>query len=70
MYPHLCPKGFLETLPFVNDKFTLYNNEDMRQLIETSTLVIRELVEKTDEVKSKTGELVERAYSMVKMIKK
>ena len=60
-------KGFMKKLPFVKEKFSLYNDEDLRQIIEKTNLKIIEIINKTDKVKSKTGDLVNREYSVVIM---
>lgn len=62
-------KKFMKTLPFVKQKFRLYDNEDIQKLVENVAIKLTEITEKSETVKSKTGILVERKYSMVKMKK-
>ena len=47
-------KEFAERLPFVGDRFTLYDNDDIVKLLETSDLEVVDTKELTDQVKSKT----------------
>ncbi|UII33569.1 class I SAM-dependent methyltransferase [Fulvivirga ulvae] len=63
-------KDFMKNLPFVGENFTLYNQRDIEKLVEGSGLAITGYLDKTEEVKSKAGESVERFYSMVKLAKK
>lgn len=62
-------KKFMETLPFVKQKFRLYDNEDIQKLTENVAITLTKITENSETVKSKTGILVERKYSMVKMKK-
>ncbi|WP_165851315.1 class I SAM-dependent methyltransferase [Brumimicrobium aurantiacum] len=63
-------KDFMEKLPFVGDKFQLYNESDIKELVKNSNLKIIESKENTELVKSKTGDHVERKYTLVKLSKK
>lgn len=63
-------KDFMKNLPFVGQNFTLYNQEDIEKLVEGSGMEIIGYCDKTEEVKSKAGESVERFYSMVKLGRK
>ena len=60
-------KEFAEKLPFVGDRFTLYDNTDIEKLLVTSDLEVVDTKELTDQVKSKTGEPVTRIYTMTKI---
>ncbi len=57
-------KEFMQTLPFVNKKFKLYNTNEFELLIDQSPFFIKEMFHKTEQVESKTGALVERNYSI------
>ena len=60
-------KDFMKNLPHVKEKFSLYDNEDLDQLIKQTDFQIAEIVNKTEIVKSKSGDLVERQYSVAKI---
>ncbi len=62
-------KDFMEKLPFVRDKFRKYNNQDVNELIHAIGQSPATFIDRVEQVKSKTGELVDRAYSMAKLIK-
>ena len=62
-------KSFMKNLPFVGDKFTLYSPEDLNQLVATSAFNSVDITEHTEQVKSKSGELVERQFCLAKLIK-
>ncbi|MTI26119.1 class I SAM-dependent methyltransferase [Fulvivirga kasyanovii] len=63
-------KDFMKNLPFVGQNFTLYNKEDIEKLVEGSDMKIIGYCDRTEEVKSKAGDSVERFYSMVKLSRK
>lgn len=60
-------KDFMKTLPAVGQKFNLYDKHDIEALVKTSNLKIIDVKGKSEEVESKTGEQVNRIYTMVKM---
>ncbi|MEM7110237.1 MAG: class I SAM-dependent methyltransferase [Bacteroidota bacterium] len=62
-------KEFMENLPFVRGRFTLYDRRRIKRLIGKSNLTIEETREVTEQVKSKTGDQVERKFTMVKLKK-
>ncbi|WP_018676380.1 class I SAM-dependent methyltransferase [Riemerella columbina] len=62
-------KSFMKTLPFVADKFRLYDLEDIKKLAQKSPLKIKDTKTQTEQVISKVGELVERTYTMMKLKK-
>ena len=62
-------KDFAKKMPFVRDRFTLYDQADLAQLTEGSNLKMMESRELTDQVKSKTGEPLDRTYTMTKIKK-
>lgn len=62
-------KSFMETLPFVNAKFSLYDITDIEKLSEQAGMTLKETICKKEMVKSKTGDLVERSYVLAILIK-
>ncbi len=63
-------KSFMKDLPYVKERFRLYDKDDIRGLVKSSNLKIIDFVDKTDEVKSKTGDMVRRNYTIVRMKRK
>jgi ubiquinone/menaquinone biosynthesis C-methylase UbiE len=57
-------KEFMENLPFVNNKFNLFNNERILDLVKKSNFTDLEILDKTETVKSKNDDLVNRKYSI------
>ena len=57
-------KGFMQKLPFVGDKFKLYNTTDLELLLKNSPLTISELIHQTEKVKTKTDTLVDRDFTI------
>ena len=55
-------KDFMQELPFVNKVFTLYNLSEFANLIKSAGFSISELMNKVEQVKSKTDVTVEREY--------
>jgi SAM-dependent methyltransferase len=62
-------KDFMKSLPFVNSKFSLYDNDDLSLLIKKTEFKIIKIENMTEKIESKSGELVERIYSVVKIKK-
>ena len=62
-------KEFMQTLPFVDMGFTLYDDSEVSQLTENTPLTISEFVHQQDKAISKTGEMVDRYFTVVKMMK-
>lgn len=60
-------KEIMRKLPFVGDIFQLYDDNDLRSLVGKSNMDLIEIVRKTEQVKTKSGESVERTYSMAKL---
>ena len=60
-------KEFAEKMPFVGDRFTLYDKTDIVKLLKDSDLEVVAIKELTDQVKSKTGYSVTRKYTMTKI---
>jgi ubiquinone/menaquinone biosynthesis C-methylase UbiE len=62
-------KSFMKHLPFVGEKFRLFDKEDILKLAEKVNLSIIDLRNESEEIESKTGEKVLRKYTMVKLKK-
>ena len=62
-------KEFMQTLPFVNMGFTLYDDNEVSELTQNTPLKISEFLYQQDKAISKAGELVDRYFTVVKMIK-
>lgn len=58
-------KTFMEKLPFTPYGFTLYGLEKVQQLLAESGFTIKNTTKNLEQVQSKTGEKVERAYYVV-----
>ena len=58
-------KTFMQNLPFISYGFTLYEVEKIKELLESAGFKIKNTLKKTEQVKSKTGEQVEREYYVV-----
>jgi len=56
-------EDFMKTLPFTQFEFKLYSTEKAKQLIEKTSFQIVYTETQTEKVKSKTGELVDRAFT-------
>lgn len=59
-------KKSMKQLPFVKDKFSLYDNNDLELLIKKNEFQTIEIIEKSEVINSKSGELIERVYSIAK----
>ena len=58
-------KEFMEGLPFVNERFELYNEDSIKELIGSTEFEIDEIFKKRDNIKSKLGDLSNRDYLVV-----
>ncbi|TCD29719.1 class I SAM-dependent methyltransferase [Pedobacter psychrodurus] len=58
-------KNFMQNLPFTPYGFTLYEVETVKELLEKADLTIKNTVKKLEQVQSKTGEQIERAYYVI-----
>lgn len=58
-------ESFMKQLPFTAYEFTLYNTEKVRQLIEKTAFKIVYTKTLTEKMKSKTGELMDRAFTTI-----
>lgn len=57
-------KQFMQTLPFVGQQFQLYEDSDVAQLAADGPLKVIEFIEYKDRAKSKSGEMVDRQYTI------
>jgi len=57
-------KEYMKHLPFVMEKFKLYDREDFINLTNKTNFELIKILDKKEVVKSKTGELVNREYSI------
>ena len=62
-------KSFMKHLPFVGEKFRLFEKEDLLSLTENTNLRIIDSISESDEIESKTGDRVLRKYTMAKIRK-
>ncbi|MBL3655159.1 class I SAM-dependent methyltransferase [Fulvivirga sediminis] len=62
-------KDFMKNLPFVGEKFRLYDPKDLEELVSITDLQMIQTLQKEEQVKSKAGEPVLRTYSMTKLRK-
>ncbi|RUT71044.1 class I SAM-dependent methyltransferase [Flavobacterium cupreum] len=58
-------ESFMKQLPFTAYEFTLYTTEKLKQLIEKTAFKIVYTETLTEKVKSKTGELADRAFTTI-----
>lgn len=59
-------RDFMEKLPFTAYDFTLYNNDEMEELVSKSHFKRMKTSEKEEEIKSKTGnETIQRIYTIL-----
>ncbi|WP_044211884.1 class I SAM-dependent methyltransferase [Flammeovirga sp. OC4] len=57
-------KSFMEKLPFVRDKFTLYDDQAIRDLVADTNLQVESITSFNDIVTSKLGDSVNRFYGV------
>lgn len=62
-------KEFMQGLPFVNNVFRLYNQENFLPLVEKSPFTLTEIVRDQDVAKTKTGETLLRTFHMAMLTK-
>ncbi|MBZ4041681.1 class I SAM-dependent methyltransferase [Flavobacterium hibisci] len=58
-------ESFMKTLPFTQFEFELYSTEKALKLIEKTVFRVVYTESQTEKVKSKTGELVDRAFTTI-----
>ncbi len=57
-------KQFMEDLPFVKEKFQLYDNQDLVELVQQTNFKLIEIKDKIESVNGNAGELVNRNYGI------
>lgn len=57
-------KRFMQNLPFVQDKFTLFDNAAIHQLVADSHFSLHDIIDVHDQVQNKQGDWVEREFSV------
>lgn len=62
-------EDFMKTLPFTQFEFKLYSTQKAQELIKKSDFKIVYTETQTEKVKSKTGELVDRAFTTIALEK-
>lgn len=63
--------NFMENLPFVSgtDIFSLYENSQFKELLAKTNFELKDIKDQKERVKSKTGEWVDREYSIAVLTK-
>lgn len=62
-------KEFMEKLPFTDYQFNLYNTADVQTLAANAGFSVMAVTDKTEEVKNKANQVVNRHFSIVEMKK-
>lgn len=62
-------KSFMTKLPFIGERFKLYENEDVESLVNTGNFRLDGIEDIVETVTSKDGKSVERHYSIAKLTK-
>ena len=62
-------KSFMKKLSFIEYGFRLYDNDDIKQLVEQSSFIIADLSTQDETVKSKDGSQVKRVFTTVSLQK-
>ncbi|RZL36800.1 MAG: class I SAM-dependent methyltransferase [Pedobacter sp.] len=62
-------KEFMQTLPFTQHGFNLYNDEMLQELVEKTEFKLIGITHHTEKVRSKADEMVERVYSVATLRK-
>lgn len=57
-------KQFMEDLPFVKEKFQLYNNHDLSELVSKSSFELFNITDEAETVTGNAGEFINRNYSI------
>ncbi len=57
-------KEFMKNLPFVREKFQLYNNQDLSDLVSKSSFKLISIHDKTENVIGTANELINRNYAV------
>lgn len=62
-------KDFMQHLPFVKHGFTLYNDEDIEDLVSTSSFSLQEILQREDKSILQSGEQVPRPFGVAVLSK-
>lgn len=62
-------KHMMEKLPFTGDRFHLYDDTDISNLINASRFELKTISHQREQLKSKNGDLVDRDYAIAILIK-
>lgn len=62
-------KEFMQTLPFTQYVFQLYGKEDFEKLVAQTAFAQLEILERSENIKTKMGEDANRTYSVARLIK-
>lgn len=62
-------KEFMETLPFTQHGFNLYNHAKLEELVKETSFKLISLTDHVEKVRSKADEMVERTYTVASLIK-
>lgn len=62
-------KDFMQKLPFVKERFTLYDATNLEALVTNSGLKVIDVLHKVEQVTSKTGNVVDRKFTLFKVCK-
>ena len=62
-------KSFMKQLPFVEFGFQLYNTTDVKKLVSGTVFHLSDIINKTEQVTSKSGEKVNREYTVIILAK-
>lgn len=62
-------RGFMQSLPFVGDKFCLYDDDSIKNLISLSGFDILNIENVNETIFTKSGDSIERKYSLVSLVK-
>ncbi len=60
-------KEFMKTLPFVRDKFRTYDCDDLKEILVDTDFIFVSATDTTDTVKSKSGSMVARTYTVMSL---
>ncbi|MBL4651138.1 MAG: class I SAM-dependent methyltransferase [Aureispira sp.] len=64
-YITFAQKKFMQGLSFTKNEFTMYDDNDIVTLISKTPFKLIDIINKSEQVRSKTGEVVKRDYAIV-----
>jgi len=67
-YITFVQKKVMKDLPFAKKEFRMYDNNDIKELVRHSPFHLVDIINKTEEVKSKIGETIKRDYAIVCLV--